>query len=571
MFVNSSKVRAASADSASVWGLEDPVALTQLNCFAVLVEVPEMKTRNRSCQVESDRRVNFDLNAGFFSVGEVAELQVPAGENRQFVLIGMASATGECGNRSGRSMSLNQADYSAPFIIGDTRANLSGSEQVVDVPLRSQFDTDHKIVQCDFIAGDGDDADEGEPGDQIIPPTLAFYPSVRKQWVDDNPIPRTVSITHDGTSLECSTDGISFSACPSNTSMVWEVTNYNDEHTLRVNYSDGTNELVTFTPSSEFPGVIFNTCTQEISTASDFNALTALLTPTDTNQIICFSNNLIYDNTDNTQDVDIHANGSKLMVRQGHQATLRHDGSSLDAIDIHPNVSGVQLIGIRLEVYNLPTGGDEIAGLQLLEANLDILLEDTTIIMQGRGSAVSGDDAGTSTNPIRIVHSHLENQSTGVNTLLFEGSSYVEINDSRIDSFDDNIVTEDSARVYVSNSHLVNSGSSNQDRLVATTLVSRITVSNSLLQDGSGGGVAAFGPSRLDMHDNTIQRLASGAPSSALIEHQSILATLNFSNNFVCNMDPSSGYAAHMRNTPTTIPAGYNFDFLPSAIVPLCP
>ena len=121
-----------------------------------------------------------------------------------------------------------------------------------------------KRSSCDFFGENDDDDDSGTPSIT----TLEHYNSIRKIWVADNQIPRTVALNSLGdASVRCSLDGGAnfVSNCLNNGSIIWEVANYNTEHLIEVTHSDDLVELLRFTPSSIHPNLTFETCEENIS------------------------------------------------------------------------------------------------------------------------------------------------------------------------------------------------------------------------------------------------------------------------------------------------------------------
>ncbi len=93
--------------TASKWALSDPTASSQINCYAVAIEVPD--DEKNSC-LTTGGVVVFKPNTivGGFTAGSVQEIEVSSGAARTIHLIGMqAASTSECKDIATSASGLN--------------------------------------------------------------------------------------------------------------------------------------------------------------------------------------------------------------------------------------------------------------------------------------------------------------------------------------------------------------------------------------------------------------------------------------------------------------------------------
>ncbi len=242
------------------WGVQNPTQITQIGCYAVFVGGPEDSLKQSFCELGSGQRFAFGPRAGFFNIRSKGSIQVPAGENRQIYLFGMASADGTCESDFAVNADIEAKNYSAPFLLGKARANLAKSEEVVEIRLQGDFSESNRITTCNFM--------EDKKLDII------GYDSDRKYWLASNEVPRTIRIEHEGQEVRCSRDGGStFENCDTPSTLIWRQEDYNQQHVVQTRMQDGKSYFKTFTPSEVYPDIEWITagCDHTISADDSIN------------------------------------------------------------------------------------------------------------------------------------------------------------------------------------------------------------------------------------------------------------------------------------------------------------
>ena len=388
------------------WGLSDPTSLSEINCFAIMVGAPEEGLNNSTCSTNGGNKLVFGPRAGFFPIDGKGLIEVPAGPKRTIYLLGSKSSEA-CFPGFAETTEFNFANYSNPFVIAKTTVDLAGAEQVVLMPLMSQFGDGNKLNDCDFF--EPDDNDGGAP-------SLNPFVSNRMTWVDDNLIPRTVQVNHGGVSIDCSINGNAFAPCTTNNSFTWTITEYTagSAYVVRVNYADGTSELLPeFKPLDEYPTLSFVTCDFEIasSTTTISPALTTSLATGGQN--FCLANGTVL--TFNQAGSKSLGDNTSLIVRQG----------GLPARIVNTNAGGgvfgwtplsanpfIELIGIKL----VSNGSSHAFNFQHSSTmtTAGLLLEESELVSNGPGDAIYAYSlSGSYSSSIYIYHSELKTSGGG--------------------------------------------------------------------------------------------------------------------------------------------------------------
>lgn len=142
---SSAKVSALVATS---WGLTDPSAFSDINCYAVFVSAADL---NQTQCVDSSSNLVFSagLVAGLYPAGQEVSVEVPSGSARTIRLVGLkSSGSSVCLLPAGGTLPPN--DLSAPFILGAVTTDLAPGTQVISIP--ASLVAGNKFHSC---SGDG--------------------------------------------------------------------------------------------------------------------------------------------------------------------------------------------------------------------------------------------------------------------------------------------------------------------------------------------------------------------------------------------------------------------------------
>ena len=474
------KVDASNANGPN-WGLEDPTQLSQIDCWGVFVKGPEEKLKGSYCKNPNDTVIaNFGVRAGFFQINSEGEVEVPAGENREIFLAGMASVDGTCDPGFDENPDINFSKYSAPFILGKTNPiSLVKAVEEVEIVLQNHFSNSNKINDCDFIS---DDADDGT----VDGPYLTFFPTERQHWIQSDTVPRTVQVHHEGSSIQCSSNGgASFTACASNSSLVWNYTNYGNQHVVKINYPDGTSELLNFTPSTQYPGVIFYPCHLTVTAAdTQFSAFSTMLATTMQN--ICFENGVsISDSV-----------GSSLTVAPNNAILSFHGPQPGAQLENTHTTGGLLAYASGATAESLIISGMKLTGNSMTNETIDLLytpgsgvsgviIEDSEIFSNADSDAISTGSGGGMLSVFinrSMIHADSASSANGIYV-----NSNVDVNiDSSIVTSTYKAIQNYYGTATVTNSSLVGIGALSYP--MATVGSATSTVSNSIIEDQSGNG-----------------------------------------------------------------------------------
>ena len=120
-----SKVISQGADDGSdSWSYPSPSTMSDVKCYAVSVETPEMVNPPTCSKVDGSTVLSPTILYGPVAAGSVLSLEVPAGTGRKISLIAFAADTvGDCSSRSGSSP--DRINLSAPHIVGSVDVDLA--------------------------------------------------------------------------------------------------------------------------------------------------------------------------------------------------------------------------------------------------------------------------------------------------------------------------------------------------------------------------------------------------------------------------------------------------------------
>lgn len=144
----------ASSEEEPEWNTSlNPSTGSEINCFAVFVGGPNLA--GNTCSVSDNRAsrtISFGPNVGFVPSGAVIRVDVPAGADRVFHVVGLKSATAAaCSNYQG--ISLDTANLSEPFLIASQRADIPAGESSLNIS--ASLDVNKKVSTCSFVQSGG--------------------------------------------------------------------------------------------------------------------------------------------------------------------------------------------------------------------------------------------------------------------------------------------------------------------------------------------------------------------------------------------------------------------------------
>ncbi|MDZ4085019.1 MAG: hypothetical protein U1E10_18905 [Bdellovibrionales bacterium] len=147
-------VSATSNHEAPEWNTSlNPTAGSQINCFAVFVGGPNLT--GNSCDVTDSgvaRKIDFGPHIGFVPSGATVRVDVPAGPDRVFHIVGLRSATAAaCSNF--QNTEIDESNLSEPFLIASQRADIPAGES--SLTIVASLNVNKKISTCSFVQGGG--------------------------------------------------------------------------------------------------------------------------------------------------------------------------------------------------------------------------------------------------------------------------------------------------------------------------------------------------------------------------------------------------------------------------------
>lgn len=152
--VSRKTVSASSSQELPDWNTAlNPTAGSQINCFAVFVGGPNLS--GNSCSVTDsgvEREITFGPHIGFVPSGATVRLEVPAGPDRVFHVIGLRSATAAACS-SFQNTEIDETNLSEPFLIASQRADIPAGESTLNIV--ASLNVDKKISTCSFVNGGG--------------------------------------------------------------------------------------------------------------------------------------------------------------------------------------------------------------------------------------------------------------------------------------------------------------------------------------------------------------------------------------------------------------------------------
>jgi hypothetical protein len=209
------------------------------------------------------------------------------------------------------------------------------------------------------------DADTPTP-DAVEGPALAItLPELggRTIFSSDDIAARRVPFAHEGGEVSCSRNGGVFGPCGETDTLVWNVVDYHQSHTIRVTKAGSPDTELQFTPSDLLPELEFVDCTDEV-TANE-SATTFNLRLASAFAVICLSDGVTI-----SGPTVLGADNLTILAPLGAQAFL--SASSADAIDTNDH-SRIDLVAVNA----LTSGGTLYAALRVTPASSEVRLHDS--------------------------------------------------------------------------------------------------------------------------------------------------------------------------------------------------
>ncbi|MCM2282456.1 MAG: RCC1 domain-containing protein, partial [Bdellovibrionaceae bacterium] len=160
----------AAAVGATNWSLQVPATLGEVGCYAVFVGGPEPELNANSCRdANGNTLMRFGRMAGFYSAGAMAQLEVPAGSDRQFFILGVKLVNGVCELRMPVSTEFTFSNYSYPYLIGHAVKSLVPGDNALNITLKESFTEANKVADCTFMPATTDPALNPTPAPNPAP------------------------------------------------------------------------------------------------------------------------------------------------------------------------------------------------------------------------------------------------------------------------------------------------------------------------------------------------------------------------------------------------------------------
>jgi alpha-tubulin suppressor-like RCC1 family protein len=150
----SSPVAVLSEDEGPEWNSSlNPTTGSEINCFAIFVGGPNLS--GNYCRVTDNsnmRRIDFGPNRGFLPAGSIVQMEVPAGPDRVFHVVGLRAASASACS-SYQNSKVDDENLSEPFLIASQRANIPSGESSLSIV--AALDANKKIKDCSFVGSGG--------------------------------------------------------------------------------------------------------------------------------------------------------------------------------------------------------------------------------------------------------------------------------------------------------------------------------------------------------------------------------------------------------------------------------
>ncbi len=140
------------APGESQWSASVPASLGEIGCYAIFVGGPEAEMNGGFCKdAAGGLMMKFGRTAGLFSAGSTAVIEVPAGSDRRFYVLGFKLVAGRCEFVMPASHELTLANYSSPYLVGQASASIQPGDNSIAITLMDRFTDANKVADCSFM------------------------------------------------------------------------------------------------------------------------------------------------------------------------------------------------------------------------------------------------------------------------------------------------------------------------------------------------------------------------------------------------------------------------------------
>jgi hypothetical protein len=259
-------------------------------------------------------------------------------------------------------------------------------------------DDDAPADDDDPPADDDDDGDDEPVVTDPIELTVDDPTLRRRVFVDDEAATATgtISFSHNGDSVECSSDGgLTYGACATPSTLAWTIADRDSVHTIKVTKAGAPNSpyVHSITPSGIFADIEVVTCTTSVTTNIDFTALNALLTG---GQVVCIADGVTIANDDTLDQASIKPHtGDVIIAREADTVTVSSSRSSNSSHIfewwIFPNGNDSRVVGLDV----LYTGDNFASSPFYVTWSTGVLINDCTVHSSGEASGLVNLDSAT--------------------------------------------------------------------------------------------------------------------------------------------------------------------------------
>jgi len=145
--------------------------LSEVNCYAVFVGGKEEGMRNSFCKNGATEKFRFGPSRFFVPAGQEISLDVPAGADREIILVG-TKAQGTACRPIGPGQNVDETNMAALHILGRKTMNLFAGANKVDLPV--SLVTSETFDDCNFAGGGGGGSNSGAATQVHV--TKDFFP-----------------------------------------------------------------------------------------------------------------------------------------------------------------------------------------------------------------------------------------------------------------------------------------------------------------------------------------------------------------------------------------------------------
>lgn len=353
------------------------------------------------------------------------------------------------------------------------------------------------VERASAIFKSGDCPAQSPSNELVIDPPVvtisysaSFPTSSQNYWLSDQSSNRTVTLTHDADSIECSRDnGSTYGSCNTSTTLIWNVADYSVNHKVRFTKASAESVVYTFKPSDQFSNIEFLTCTETVSSNENFSTFASRLSTG--SKVICIDNGVQISRPAATADnqITFGANDITILAKTKSQAEFINNNNSAGTTDQR---SFFDIIGrTNIKIYGIKftsnDGGSSYA-VQAQSASQNVVVnncEFVNAVTTGTfyGVKVSGSGA---TQAIQVKNSVFSLAGNGHYALSAATNSVVQFSSNVVSSLYRGIYSQFTSQV-TSSSNTYNITSANG--IAFDIFQSSLTSSGDTINDSVGLGI----------------------------------------------------------------------------------